>query len=211
MTAKEQTYKIQAAHIIEKLKLRGIEGFYCKDKAEALEKAKAFLTPGTTVTWGGSETIREIGLRDWLPQSGCVLYDRAEAKTEEEKRTFFGKAVTADYFLMSTNAITLDGELVNIDGAGNRVACLIHGPEHVLVIAGMNKVSVDVEDALKRVKNIASPPNTIRLGKNTPCANTGRCAECLSDDCICCQVVVTRMSRIKNRIKVILVGEELGF
>ena len=211
MTAKEQAYEVQAAHIIKKLKLRGMEGFYCNNKEEALEKAKEFLTPGSTVTWGGSETLREIGLRDWLPQSGCVLYDRAEAKTKEEQRAFFGKAVTADYFLMSTIAITLDGELVNIDGTGNRVACLIHGPEHVLVIAGMNKVSTDVEAALNRVKNIASPPNTIRLKKNTPCAKTGRCAECLSDDCICCQVVVTRLSRTKGRIKVILVGEELGF
>lgn len=211
MEAKKLAYEKQAEHIIGKLKLRDMEGFYCSNKEEALEKVKTFLTPGVTVTWGGSETIHEIGLREWLPQSGCVLYDRAEAKTEEENRLFYGKAVTADYFLMSSNAITLDGELVNIDGSGNRVACLIHGPKYVLMIVGMNKVSVDVEDALKRVKNIASPPNTIRLQKDTPCAKTGRCAECLSEDCICCQVVVTRKSRIKDRIKVILVGEELGF
>jgi hypothetical protein len=112
---------------------------------------------------------------------------------------------------MSTNAITLDGELVNVDGNGNRVASLIYGPKHVIVITGMNKVVPDVLQGYDRVRNIASPPNTIRLGKNTPCANTGKCGNCLSPDCICSQIVVTRRSREKERIIVILVNENLGF
>ena len=117
----------------------------------------------------------------------------------------------ADYFLMSTNAITMDGELVNIDGRSNRVSCLCWGPQNVIIIAGMNKVALDVESALKRVRNFAAPPNAVRLNKNTPCAQTGKCADCYSPDCICSQIVITRRSSTPNRIKVILVGEELGY
>ena len=211
MTPKEQAYQNQAESIMEKFNMRGIEGYYCATADEALMKAKRFLTPGCSVTWGGSETIKEIGLLAALEESDCVLLDRASAKTEEERREFYGKAVMADYFLMSSNAITLDGQLVNIDGAGNRVACLIHGPKNVIVIAGMNKVVTDVKAAVDRVRNMASPPNTVRLQRDTPCAEYGRCADCLKDDCICCQIVVTRKSMIPGRIKVILVGEELGF
>ena len=112
---------------------------------------------------------------------------------------------------MSSNAVTMDGELVNIDGTGNRVACLCHGPENVILIVGMNKVVKNVEEAISRVRNIAAPPNAVRLSKNTPCSKIGRCADCQSDDCICCQTVITRRSAVQGRIKVILVGEELGY
>ena len=133
------------------------------------------------------------------------------AQTPEAVKEMKAKMINADYFLMSTNAITLDGELVNIDGTANRVNYLCYGPENVLIIAGMNKVSTNVEEGINRVKNIASPPNTLRLKKDTPCAKTGRCTDCLSPDCICSQTVITRRSSVKGRIKVILVGEELGF
>lgn len=112
---------------------------------------------------------------------------------------------------MSSNAITLDGELVNIDGNGNRVACLITGPKNVIVIAGMNKIAPDVKSAFDRVRNVAAPPNGVRLGTKTPCAKYGRCHDCYAADSMCCQFVVTRKSRIPGRIKVLLVGEELGY
>ena len=112
---------------------------------------------------------------------------------------------------MSTNAITTDGELINIDGRANRVSFLCYGPENVLVIAGMNKVVTDVESGLKRVRLTACPPNAVRLNKKTPCAVNGVCGNCYGEDCICSQFVVTRRSGVKNRIKVILVGEELGY
>lgn len=211
MSAKKQHYENLADSMIEKFNVRGIEGYYCDNKEEALAMAKRFLTPGSCVSWGGSETLKEIGLIDELKRSDYVLYDRSTAKTEEEQREMYSKIVGSDYFFMSSNAITLDGELVNIDGSGNRVACLIYGPKNVIIIAGMNKITPDVESAIARVRNIASPPNTIRLNKKTPCAKYGKCGDCLSEDCICCQVVVTRKSRIQNRIKVILVGEELGY
>lgn len=211
MNNKKIAYENLAENLIEKFNQRGIESYYVDNKEEALDMVKRLLTPGSTVSYGGSETLYEIGLIQYLRESDYQLYDRDMAGSPEEKKEITKKAFLADYYLMSSNAITLDGELVNIDGNGNRVASLIYGPENVIIVAGMNKIAPDVETAVKRVQNVASPANTVRLGLKTPCAELGRCASCLSTDCICCQVVVTRKSRIPNRIKVILVGEELGY
>lgn len=211
MTPKKIYYENLADSIIEKFNKRGIEGYYCDNAEEALLMAKRFLTPGCSISWGGSETLTEIGLLDELRASDYILYDRHTAKTPEEKSLIYSKIVTADYYFMSSNAITLDGQLVNIDGAGNRVACLITGPKNVIIIAGMNKIVTDVTTGMERVRNMAAPPNTNRLGAKTPCAELGRCANCLVDDCICCEIVITRKSKVSGRIKVILVGEELGY
>lgn len=208
---KKQYYENLADGLIEKFNMRGIEGYYCETKEEALATALRFLTPGCSVSWGGSMTLSEIGLFDALKQSDYVLYDRSTSKTEEEHREMYAKTVGADYYFMSSNAITLSGELVNIDGNGNRVACLITGPRNVIVIAGMNKITTDAASAVNRVRNMAAPPNGVRLNTNTPCAKYGRCADCLTNDCMCCEIVITRKSRKPNRIKVILVGEELGY
>lgn len=211
MTPKKIYYENLADTIIDRFNKRGIEGYYCENAEEALLTAKRFLTPGCSISWGGSQTLIDIGLFPSLSSSDYILYDRDTAKTPEEKLQMYSKTVTADYYFMSSNAITLDGQLVNIDGHGNRVACLITGPKNVIVIAGMNKITTDVDAAIDRVRNMATPPNTVRLGKKTPCAESGKCANCLVDDCICNQIVITRRSGIPGRIKVILVGEELGF
>ncbi len=211
MTPKQQYYETIADNLIKKFNLRGIEGYYCSTREEALKTIKRFLTPDCSVTWGGSVTLQEIGLLDALKNSDYIVYDRADATTDEEKSQLYAKIVTADYFFTSSNAITLDGELVNIDGNGNRVACLITGPKNVVVVAGMNKLTPDLPSALARVKNMAGPPNAVRLNLNTPCADIGKCVNCLTDDCICTNTVITRKSRTPGRIKVILVGEELGY
>lgn len=211
MTPKKQYYENLADSLIEKFNLRGIEGYYCDNAEDALIMAKRFLTPGCSISWGGSETLNEIGLLTELEASDYVLYDRTTAKTPEEKSLMYSKTVTADYYFMSSNAITLDGQLVNIDGNGNRVACLITGPKNVIIIAGMNKIVTDVNTGIERAHNIAAPPNVVRLGLHTPCAELGRCVNCLTDDCACCQIVITRKSKVPGRIKVILVGESLGY
>ncbi len=211
MAPKDIYYENLAESIIEKFNLRGIEGYYCGDREAANAKAKRFLTPGCSVAWGGSMTLEEIGLLDDLKESDYTIYDRSLAATPEEKKEMFSRIVTSDYYFMSSNAITIDGELINIDGAGNRVACLCHGPEHIVVIAGMNKVVTDVKSGIDRVRNMAAPPNANRLKLDTPCSEYGRCVDCLSKDCICAHTVVTRFSRVPGRLKVILVGEELGY
>lgn len=211
MSAKTIYYENLSDTLIDKFNKRGIEGYYCENKEDALQMAKRFLTPGCSISWGGSETLEEIGLIEELKASDYIIYDRHTAKTQEEKSLMYSKIVTSDYYFMSSNAITLDGQLVNIDGLGNRVACLITGPKNVIVIAGMNKIVTDVNNGIERVRNMAAPPNTVRLNLKTPCAELGRCANCLVEDCICCDIVITRKSKLPGRLKVILVGEELGF
>lgn len=210
--AKKKVNQILAEKIIKKLELRQMEGYYVPTKEAALALVRErFLTAGTSVCWGGSVSLQETGIMDWLKESECKVIDRSAYSNDEELKEIKAQMVNADYFLMSTNAITMDGELVNIDGHANRVSFLCYGPENVLVITGMNKVVTDVETGIKRVRDIASPPNALRLNKNTPCAKNGRCGDCYCEDCICSQIVITRRSSVKGRIKVILVGEDLGF
>lgn len=208
---KEKYYKNVANTIIKNMEKRQIEGYYCPDKKSALKKALELIPKGSCIGWGGSVTLSETGLMDAIQNGDYKVIDRELAKTPEEQRKVYGQICCSDYFLMGTNAITLDGELINIDSRGNRVAFLCYGPQNVLILAGMNKVVTDVDSGFKRVRNIASPPNTVRLNKKTPCAVTGKCEDCYSPDCICGQFVVTRRSGVPSRIKVILIGEELGY
>lgn len=211
MTPKQTFYENQAKSIIHKLEARKMEGYYCPDKESAKAKVLELIGPNKkVVTYGGSMSLDEVGLKEAVEKAGHDLLRREKYVTPEEKRECFAKQTLADVFMMSTNAITLDGELVNIDGSGNRVACLSFGPNEVIVVAGMNKVVSNVEEGIARSRNFAAPPNTVRLGCDTPCAKIGQCGNCLNDT-ICCQIVVTRASRVPGRIKVILVGEELGY
>lgn len=211
MTPKQHYYELAAGTVIKNLRKRQMEGFYVPDKAGAVRKALELMPVGAQVGWGGSQTLGQLSLMAALKQEDYVLIDRAEAKTQEEQREMKKRLFTCDFFLMSTNAVTLDGLLVNIDGHGSRVAYLCHGPEHVLVFAGMNKLAPDVDAGIKRARNLAAPPNNVRLGTGTPCTLTGKCSDCLDKHTICCQFVVTRFCADPGRIKVILVGEELGF
>lgn len=211
MTPKEQFGETVAKKIIDKLAKRNMEGYYAKNKEEAVKTVLSLIPDKSSVSWGGSMTMGEIGLNEALKNGDYTLIDRASAKNPEEVKEMYHKALSADYYIMSTNAMTVEGELVNIDGNGNRVAALIYGPENVIVIAGINKLAADIESAYKRVKTIACPINTMRLGKKTPCAVTGVCGDCYSSECICSQTVITRRSSIKNRIKVVIVGESLGY
>lgn len=207
---KQTFYKNQAETIIKNLAKRKMQGFYCEDVEAAKKKLLELLADCTTVGYGGSMTLDQNGFKDAVSSAGHQLIIRENYKTPEEVKECKAKLVNADAFLMSTNAITLDGELVNIDGRGNRVSFLIYGPESVIIIAGMNKVVSNVEDGIRRVRNVATPPNCVRLDCKTPCAINGKCGECFGDS-ICCQFVITRMSRVPDRIKVILVGQELGY
>ena len=210
-SAKKSFYEKLAQTIIKNLQTRKMEGYYCESAGDAKRKLAELLSGSVkSVAYGGSMTIDDNGFKSVVEENGHELIVRENYKSPEEVKELKAKQVNADVFLMSTNAITLDGELINIDGRGNRVSFLIYGPESVIVIAGMNKVVANVEDGLRRVRNIATPPNCIRLNKKTPCSVTGKCGNCFTES-ICSQFVVTRMSMIPGRIKVILVGEELGY
>ncbi|RJW40193.1 lactate utilization protein [Eisenbergiella tayi] len=197
--------------IIANLKKRNMEGYFYEDSASCVRAILDLIPDGSSISWGGSASVQESGMMDALKNGSYELIDRSLAKTPEEQREIYGRTVMSDYYFMSTNAITYEGELVNIDGNGNRVACLIHGPRHVIIIAGMNKVATTLEGAFERARTMACPPNAVRLDKKTPCAATGKCGNCLSPDCFCNQIVVTRRSGHTGRIKVFLVAEDLGF
>ncbi len=212
MDPKKEYYKKAADTIIKNLKLRRMEGYYCENGKDALELVKSMIPSGTTVSFGGSMTLAEIGVLDDLrSRTDITLYDRSTCTTPEEIKEVYRKSFFCHAYLMSTNAITMEGELINIDGNANRVAALCYGPDQVIVVAGMNKIVSDVESGYKRVKDIASPQNGIRLDRNTPCSINGKCGDCWGDGCMCSQTVITRRSSVLNRIKVILVGENLGY
>lgn len=201
----------QAKTIIKNLEKRNMTAFYCDSKEACRDKVLEIIGNNKSVSWGGTMSMKQCGIAEALCENPTVtILDRTKYPADKMKE-FYKEVSVCDYFIMGTNAITLDGELVNIDGNGNRLASLIFGPEHVIVIAGMNKVSTDLPEAFHRVRNIASPPNTVRLNKNTPCAADGRCHDCMSPDCICNQLVITRRSREKERIIVLLVNDNLGF
>lgn len=208
---KKTARRTTAERIIKKLSIRNMTGHYRDTATEAVELARGLVEPGQSVTWGGSVSFSESGIKAALEADGHPMIDRSRAATPEEQDAMWLEQVGADWFFMGANAITLDGELVNIDGNANRLALLLHGPKHVCVIAGMNKVVADVESGLKRIRTVTCPLNATRLHTSTPCELTGACADCHAAGCMCCQEVITRHSRHDGRIHVILVGEDLGF
>lgn len=203
---KERNEKL-AQIVIKGLKSRNMTGYYVKDRDEALKKALELIPEGSRVAMGGCMSAQEIGLTDALNNGHYTFYDRAFMA----KREGLIEAYGADVFVSSVNALTDDGILVNIDGNANRVSFIAQGPQKVVFIVGMNKVASDLDHAMKRARNIAAPINAGRFDITTPCTKTGKCMDCKSIDTVCCQFLITRFSRHKDRIHVILVNENLGF
>lgn len=197
--------------LVSNLKRRHFDAFYCDTAHQALQKALELIPEGSSVGWGGCTSAVQIGLPDAVRAGNYTVVDRDLAKTPQERQDLMRRCLLTDVFITGANAISLDGQIVNIDGMGNRVAAIVYGPGTVLVIAGMNKVTDTLEDAYRRAKTVAAPINQQRFNGDTPCNVTGMCLNCTSDDCICNQILVTRNCRPKGRIKIILVGEELGF
>ncbi len=200
-----------AEKIIKGLESRNMEGYYAETKEEALKTALKLIPEGSSIGWGGSVSVDAVGLKEAVCSGNYRIHDRNAAGTEEEKRQIELEVLGSDFLLCSTNAITEDGILVNIDGRGNRVAGIVYGPRNVIMVVGMNKVVKTLEDAWSRARNEAAPINAQRFPLQTPCKKTGSCADCKSPDTVCCQFLVTRFSKVPKRIKVILVNEDLGF
>ncbi len=210
MTTKRN--QLRAQQLIQALKQRNMEASYAATKEEALEQALAWIPEGSCIGWGGSVSIDAIGLKDAVRQGNYRVIDRDTAANAEEKEAMYRRILTdCDYFLTSTNAISQDGVLVNIDGTANRLAAMCYGPRHVLYIVGMNKVVATAEDALHRARNEAAPINAMRFGLKTPCSKTGCCYDCKSPDTVCCQILFTRFNHVPGRVKVILVDDSLGY
>ena len=200
--------ELLAQKVIKGLASRNMTGYYAADREEALRQALALIPEGASVTMGGAMSAHEIGLVDAVKKGNYNFIDR---NAIPDKRAAMLAAYDADVFLSSVNAMTEDGELVNIDGNANRVSAIAQGPKKVIFIVGMNKVCSDLDGAMKRARNVAAPINAQRFGLSTPCAKTGACMNCKSPDTICCQFLITRFSRHAGRIHVILVNDSLGF
>ena len=199
--------ELLAQNLIKELNSRNMEAIYAKDKKEALKKVLDLIPDHSSVTMGGCQSANDIGLVDVLKTDKYNFIDRSKM----DKREALLKGYDTDYFITSANAISEDGILVNIDGNANRVSYICQGPKHVIFIVGMNKVAKDLDSAMKRARNVAAPINGQRFDIKTPCKTTGKCFDCKSMDTICCQFLITRFSKHKDRIKVVLVNDNLGF
>ena len=206
----KQLFELKGPKVADALKKRGFEAWYVNDKAAAIAKILEIIPCNHSVSWGGCMTMEQLGLKEKLVSAGYSLIDRDTAISPDEREALMHKALNCGSFIMSSNAITEDGQLFNIDGKGNRVAALIYGPENVVIIAGMNKVVQDMDAAYKRVRGYAAPANAQRFDIDTPCKKIGECADCMSGSTICAQFVTTRFCKPEGRIKVVLIGEELG-
>ena len=204
-------YDLRGQTLVKNLRKRHFEAYYCQNREEALKKALSLIPEGEAVGWGGATSAEQIGLLNALRIGSYRVIDRDTAKNPEERTEMMRQCLLTDTFITGANAISLEGELVNIDGMGNRVAAIVYGPKKIIVIAGMNKVTDTLEDALSRARTVAAPINKQRFCTDTPCTATGFCADCFSDGCICNQILITRNCRPAGRITVILIGEELGF
>lgn len=207
----QKYYDKRAQVLIKNLQSRHFDAYYCETKEEALNKALSLIPAGSSVGWGGALSAQQIGLLDAVNAGNFVALDRDKAANPQEREEIMRKCLSAETFITGANAISLDGQMVNIDGNGNRVAAIIYGPKQVLVIAGMNKVEDSLEAAMNRARTVAAPMNKQRFPLQTPCEVTGTCADCKSDGCICNQILTTRNCKPAGRIKFILVREELGF
>lgn len=211
MDVRKMRNAVLGAQVVKALESRNMEAYYVETKEKAVKKALELIPEGSTISMGGAASVKECGLYDALSNGKYQFYDRDKVSTPEEKEEIALKAFSCDYFLGSVNAMSTDGVFINIDGNANRVAAYAYGPKNVLLIVGMNKVVKTEEDALSRARNEAAPVNAQRFGIETPCAKNGTCFDCKSPQCICCQILTTRFSRVKGRFKIILVDEVLGF
>ena len=203
-------YNKRGEVLVKNLQNRHFEAYYCETREKALEKALELIPKGSSVGWGGALSAQQIGLMDAIKSGDYVAIDRDKATNPEERKKIMKDCLLADVFITGANAISLDGQMVNIDGNGNRVAAIVYGPESIIVIAGMNKVMDTLDAAMIRARTISAPLNKQRFDIQTPCEITGTCADCKSEGCICNQILVTRHCRPAGRIKFVLVGEDLG-
>ncbi|MDL2301457.1 lactate utilization protein [Lachnospiraceae bacterium OttesenSCG-928-D06] len=215
--ALKERNKLLAKKIVKNLQSRNFDAYYFENKEDALHHALSLIPESSSVSWGGSITLSEIGLLDCVKEGKYTVIDRDSAKTPEERVELMRKALLCDTYLTSFNGMSEDGVLINIDGVGNRVAAISFGPKSIIGIVGMNKVCKTTASAIERARTYAAPVNMQRIAinphfsaGNTPCSLNGSCADCKSADCICSYIVETRMCKVAGRIKIILVGEDLG-
>lgn len=212
MKSLEILNKTKILRTIEALKKNNIEGIFLENETEIFSFLKSLLKENSTIGFGGSKTLEQLGILDFLREGNYNLLDRARPDlSSEEIEKILKECFFADYYFSSSNAITENGEIYNVDGNGNRVAAITYGPKKVFLIVGVNKIVKNVEEAIERNRNISAPANCIRLKRNTPCSKIGYCVECRAEDRICNTYVLMKHQRFKDRITVIFLNKSLGY
>ncbi len=198
--------------VMAALEKNNMKPYFAESREQLYDIVRGLIKNDKLITAGGSVTLEESGVKRLLMTEFSGIYlDRSEGKTPEEVDDILHKAFVSDTFFASSNAVTEDGELYNVDGRGNRVSAMIYGPTQVVLVVGVNKIVKDMDEAVCRVEQVAAPLNTKRLNSGTPCEITGSCAHCRSKGRICCSYVRMAQQRVKDRIKVIIVNEKLGY
>ena len=210
-TPKELYYEKRGQVLVKNLQSRHFEAYYCADREAALKQVLALIPEGSSVGWGGAISAAQVGVQEAVHAGNYTVIDRDSVSDPAEKNRLMRECFNADYFITGANALSQDGQMVNIDGNGNRVGMIVYGPKNIIVVAGMNKVCPTLEDAVRRARTVAAPMNQQRFGLPNPCTATGSCVDCLCESSICNQIVITRHCKPAGRIKLVLVGEELGF
>ena len=196
--------------IISNLKSRRFEASYFTDRHEAISYVLELIPEGVTCGTGGSVTLKELDILPKLADKGVTVYNR-ELVSSDMVPTLNEYSRTADWFITSANAITRDGQIVNIDGRANRVGALIDGPQNIVIVAGTNKITSDIESAIERIRNIAAPPNAVRLGLNTPCRTDGVCSYCDSPECMCNVTAILHHPTRGKKVYLVIIDEKLGY
>lgn len=214
----------QIEKLFKNLQKNKMQPIFAQDKQDALNIVKDMLFDGAVITWGGSMSVIECGIDKLLEDPKYNFMNRSrEGITPAEQQECFKASIGADFFFCSANAVTENGELLNVDGLANRVSSIAFGPKKVVMIVGVNKIVPDLKEAFLRVKKVAAPKNCVRLGIDNPCAKLGHCVSllnnpnpdfadgCQKDTRICCDYLISALQRQKDRITVILVNENLGY
>lgn len=197
--------------LINNLKLRNIDAYYFEDIQQVSKELLEVIPQDCTIGIGNSQTLINMNISRMLADKGNIVYDKTLANTEAEITDLKKKSLLADWYLTGTNAISLEGHLVNIDHSGNRVAAMIYGPENVVVVIGTNKIVDTLEDAINRARNIAAPANAKRAGLNPPCRAAGKCMDCRSTERACNNLVVIEGQNNKDRMRVFIINDCLGY
>ncbi len=208
----KEVLKQKIERTIEGLKSHNMKGYFAKDINNLYEIIRNIINENDLVSFGGSMTLFETGVLDFLRKGNYRLLDRYEENlSKEDIKEIYRKSFFADAYFLSANAIIETGEIYNVDGIGNRVAAMIYGPDKVIVIVGVNKIVKTLEDAISRNKNISAPANTKRLEIDAPCRKIGTCVDCKSDKRICNKYSLIKRESIDDRMHVIIINEEFGY
>lgn len=198
--------------VLNNLTKRGFKPFYFKNRNEAVDFVLNLIPQSASVGCGGSMTVKELGVLNMLYERGNKVYTHSFATSEEERKSIYQLAGTADWYLSSTNALSEEGDFVNIDGTANRISALAFGVKNIIYILGTNKIASDLASAIDRARNVAAPPNARRFNKNTPCTTSGQCCLCDSDDCICNATLISHHpTRYQENVYAVIINDTLGY